>query len=119
LDDDDEFTEDHIERLLRLALDTQSELAYGALKQINQATGEEQRIFSSPPKFGGIGLQGALYLRLLSDIFHYDFHSYLLDEVADWTMIRRMMESGVTIASTGEYVGTLNMVPPGHPEKDY
>ena len=110
---------EHLEKLLKIALDTKAEFVYGALQQNNLVTGEKHLIYSSPPEFGKIGLQGSLYMKALDDIYKYDFHSYLLDEVADWTMIRRMMESGIKINTTKEVVGILNMIPPGTKQKDY
>jgi hypothetical protein len=119
IDDDDFFTDDHLEKLLKLALEKRCEFVYGAMNQHNQVTGEQKKIWSSPPFFGGVSINGALYLKSLDRIFKYDVHSYIVDEAADWVMLRRMMESGVRITSTSDVVGTLNMIPPGHASKDY
>jgi hypothetical protein len=119
LDDDDQFKEDHLEKLLDLALKTRCEFVYGAMNQHNQATGEDKKIWSSPAELGGVSLNGSMYLKQLDNIFKYEFRSYLFDEPADWNMVRRMMESGVRIGSTQDIVGTLNMIPPGHELKDY
>jgi hypothetical protein len=119
IDDDDLFEEDHLKKLLDLALSSKCEFVYGAMNQHNLVTGEVKKIWASPPQLGGISLNGSLYLKQLDNIFKYDFHSYLLNEPADWNMVRRMMESGVKIASIEEIVGTLNMIPPGDKSKDY
>jgi hypothetical protein len=39
--------------------------------------------------------------------FEYDLHSWVINEVADWTMCRRMLESGVRIGWVDQVVTTL------------
>jgi len=106
LDDDDEFTPDHIEKLLRLAQDNRAELAYGALHRIDVDTGEEQVIFSSPPAISQFSFQGSLYMTALS-FMSYDTQSWRMREPGDWNLIRRMTEAGVKFASTRDVVGTV------------
>jgi len=106
LDDDDAFTNDHVERLLQLALETRSELAYGALRQVNQVTKAELELWSYPPEHGKFGFQGALYLRLLN-FLEYDHNSWKVKEPGDWNLCRRMQEAGVRMTSTPEVVTTL------------
>jgi hypothetical protein len=119
IDDDDEFTPNHLQTLLDVALKTKSELVYGAMNQHNLVTGEDIRIWAAIPAYGQISLNGAMYLSQLDAIFKYDIHSYMLEQPADWTMVRRMMESGVRMSGIDEIVGVLNMIPPGHDKKDY
>ena len=114
IDDDDEFTPDHLERLLALAQSSQAELAYGALVQRNTVNGTEARIFSDPPQISQFSFQGALYLGLLRDIFQYDEQSWLVGEPGDWNLIRRMSAAGVRMAATPDVVAIMNQVPYTH-----
>lgn len=117
LDDDDSFSADHIEKLLNVAWAHDAELAYGALSQRNLVTGEERRIWSDPPEPGGFSFQGSIYLTALR-FFEYDMRSWLLDEPADWNLIRRMKEAGVAMACTPEVIGNVEMVPWTHKDAD-
>ncbi|TFC44951.1 glycosyltransferase family 2 protein [Cryobacterium sp. TmT2-59] len=114
LDDDDEFTPDHIEKLVSLARSQHAELAYGALVQKNLVTGDEVRIWSEPPMISQFSFQGALYLRQLADVFEYSIDAWLLDEPGDWNLIRRMTQAGVSMAATSDVVATMNMIPYTH-----
>ena len=118
LDNDDAFTPDHLERLIGLALGAGAELAYGALKQVNQVTGEELRIFSDPPAISEFSFQGAIYLRLLNEVFRYDESSWLVGEPGDWNLIRRMSAAGVRMVSTPDVVAIMNHVPYTHKPGD-
>jgi hypothetical protein len=109
LDDDDAFSPDHIEKLLGLARAEGAELAYGALIQRNLVTGAQSLIWSDPPRFGGISLQGVLYLTGLR-FMELDEESWLFDEAGDWHLIERMLAAGVTTANTRDVVGVLNTV---------
>ena len=119
LDDDDEFTPDHLEKLIDKAKATKSEMVYGAMIQKNLVTGKEKKLWSSPPRAGEFSFHNAIYMKLLNEIFKYDFKTWVMDEVNDWNMCRRMMESGVKISAIEDVVGTANMIPPGHEVKDY
>lgn len=110
LDDDDAFTPDHIEKLLELALRTKSEMAYGALIQKNMFTSDENRIWSFPPEYSWFSFQAAIYMKCL-DFFQYDQESWLVKEPGDWNLCRRMVSSGVKMASTADVVGVMNMTP--------
>ena len=110
LDDDDEFSPDHIEKLLAAAKKESAELSYGALIQKDLVEGTEVRIWSDPPSFDQFSFQGSLYLGLLK-FFRYDEGSWMLDEPADWNLIRRMKESGVRMTSIEDLIGTMNFVP--------
>lgn len=110
LDDDDEFTDDHIEKLVALAIGKRVELAYGALTQKHLKDGTEKRIWSSPPAISEFSFQGAIYLKML-DFFKYDESSWVVEEPGDWNLIRRMSAAGVRMACTEDVVATMNMVP--------
>ncbi|WP_104082400.1 glycosyltransferase family 2 protein [Cryobacterium sp. Y11] len=110
LDDDDEFTADHIEKLVILGNKNRAELSYGALIQRNLKEGGEKKIWSSPPAISEFSFQGAIYLRLLN-FFQYDQQSWLTEEPGDWNLIRRMSLAGVNMACTQDVVAIMNMVP--------
>jgi hypothetical protein len=93
LDDDDEFTSDHIEVLLAAARRERSEVAYGDILQLNDD--DSSTVLSSyPPQLGQFGFQAALYNASLR-FFTYNTKSWLLDEPGDWNLARRMLEAGV------------------------
>jgi hypothetical protein len=119
LDDDDEFTPDHLEVLLKQALSTKSEMVYGVMIQKNLVEDTSTRIFSTDLAEGNISLNGAMYMKLLNSIYQYDQKSWVMDEPGDWNMTRRMLESGVNISGVDHEVGILNMIPVGHEKKDY
>lgn len=110
LDDDDEFTPDHIEKLLSVALKNKSELVYGALEQDNLDDNSTRTIWSDPPVFEGFSFQGAMYMKLLN-FFQYDQQSWVVDEPGDWNLCRRMLLSGVYYSSTQDVIGRMNMIP--------
>lgn len=110
LDDDDEFTDDHLEKLIELALKTKSELVYGAIQRVNTKTNKKDVIWSDPPQFGNFSFQGAMYLRSLS-FFEYDQASWVVREPGDWNLCRRMLESGVRFASTNDIIAKMYYTP--------
>lgn len=114
LDDDDEFTPDHVEKLLSLARQRGVELAYGALVQRNIVNGDQNHIFSDPPAMSQFSFQGAIYLSRLTAAFRYDEQSWLVSEPGDWNLIRRMRAAGVTMAATPDVVAVMHHVPYTH-----
>jgi hypothetical protein len=110
LDDDDEFSPNHIENLLEVALDNRAEFAYGAILQRNTETGEKRKIYADIPKFGEFSFQSVLYMKALS-FFEYDQQSWVVGEPGDWNLCRRMLQSGVRVASTQDVVTTIHMTP--------
>lgn len=113
LDDDDEFTPDHIEKLVELALREKAELAYGALTQKNVVNGDSKRIWSFPPAISNFSFQGSIYLRALN-FFQYEPLAWTVNEPGDWNLIRRMSEAGVRMAATEDIVAVMNHVPYTH-----
>ena len=109
LDDDDEFTPDHIEKLVSIAQSSKRELVYGALIQRRLDSGQEVKIYSDPPALNNFSFQSAIYPRALS-FFQYDQQSWVVDEPGDWNLCRRMLLSGVTYSSTKDVVGFLNLL---------
>jgi glycosyltransferase involved in cell wall biosynthesis len=111
LDDDDEFTTDHLEKLVALARAERAELAYGAVTHRNTAIGVDSHLWSSPPSIGAYSFNGAIYLRSLHPWFRWDEGSWVVDEPADWNLARRMIAAGVRMATTEDSVAVLNVVP--------
>jgi len=109
LDDDDEFSDDHIEKLLSVALEQRAELAYGALLQKQLTHGVENIIWSSPPAISQFSFMGALYMKPLN-FFQYDQQSWMVGEPGDWNLIRRMSAAGVRMSAISDVVGTMYSV---------
>lgn len=95
LDDDDEFTPDHVEALLTVARAGDFELAYGKLEAVLEDA-PPTTLGVYPPEHGQFGFQAAVHLAALRD-FTLDLRSWLLDEPGDWNLCRRMLEAGVRI----------------------
>jgi len=93
LDQDDEWSEDHLEALLSAALATEAEVAYG-VSRVVLGDGTETYFGSWPPQLGDFGFQTAIYHAGLAT-FLYDANSHLVGEPADWNLARRMLEAGV------------------------
>jgi len=103
LDDDDEFTEDHIEVLLNWALKYDYEFVYGITKMIWEENRVEL-IGSYPLARSGIAHLSVLYDAKLS-FFRYDTEAWKYAEAADWNLWRRMKEAGVRIGFLDQLVG--------------
>jgi len=103
IDDDDEWTDDHLEVLLGRAQATRAELVYGVLRAFVADLGETW-FGAWPPELGDFGFQAAIYHAGLSD-FAYDANAYLVGEPADWNVARRMLEAGVRFDFVDQVVG--------------
>jgi O-antigen/teichoic acid export membrane protein len=93
LDDDDEFTEDHIETLLEACRTRRLEFAYGIAEMEHQA-GDWSQVGSWPLTRGGIIHASVLYSSRLR-FFRHNLDAWRIDEPADWNMWRRMRNAGV------------------------
>ncbi len=113
LDEDDEFTPDHVETLLDVARAEHAELAYGALVSRNLVAGRERTLWSPAPELGQFSFQAAIYHSALA-CFRYEPLAWTLHEPGDWNLVRRMGLAGVRMASTEQVVGTLHVVPLKH-----
>jgi hypothetical protein len=111
LDDDDEFSPDHVETLLSLARAERAELVYGALDRLDVVDGKRDRIYSYPPMRGGFSFVGAMYHSGLR-FFEYDEESWRVGEPGDWNLARRMLATGVRVASTAAIVGKVYRIAP-------
>ena len=103
LDDDDEFSENHIEVLLNYALENNYEMVYGIV-EMEKESGKWGKVGSYPLQCNRISRMSALYSSKLK-FFGYDIDSWKYGEPADWNMWRRMKESGVRIGFVDKVVG--------------
>lgn len=111
LDDDDEFTPDHVEALVRRARAESFEMVYGRMRVLSATPGEEKELGVHPPQLGEFGFQAAIYLSSLR-FFEHDAAAWVLNEPSDWNMCRRMLASGVRIGYLPQVVTTLHPAGP-------
>jgi glycosyltransferase involved in cell wall biosynthesis len=117
LDQDDEWTSDHLEVLLGVARRTGAEVVYGAARVVLED--EEETWFGSwPPSQGEFGFQAAIYHAGLAD-FTYDVNAHLWGEPADWNLARRMLEAGVSFEFIERIVASYWPTPGQEPEWGY
>ena len=102
LDDDDEFSEDHIEALLNYAREHGHEMVYGKVMFENRPN-EWIELGSYPLAFGKLCHISVMYSSRLK--FKYSVDSWKYGEPADWNMWRRMREAGVRIGFVSRVVG--------------
>lgn len=95
LDDDDEFTPDHIEVLLNFALENDYEFVYG-VTEMEISPDRWIKVGSYPLQHAKICHSAVMYHSILK-FFRYDINSWKYYEPADWNMWRRMKEAGVRI----------------------
>lgn len=94
IDQDDEWSQDHLEVLLEWARTSGAEVVYG-VAEVLLDDGSETYFGAWPPAEGDFGWQAGIYNAALSPFFLYDVNSHLLGEPADWNLARRMLEAGV------------------------
>jgi len=103
LDDDDEFSENHLEILLNCALKNNYEMVYGIVK-MEIEPGKWENLGLYPLKYGGICHLSALYHSKLK-FFKYDINAWKYGEPDDWNIWRRMKDAGVKIGFIDKVVG--------------
>lgn len=103
LDDDDAFSEDHIETLLKYALENDYEMVYGKV-EMEVEPDKWEDLGSYPLQCDKISRMAALYSSKLKFI-KYDLNCWKCKEPADWNMWRRMKEAGVKIGFINRIVG--------------
>jgi glycosyltransferase involved in cell wall biosynthesis len=103
LDDDDEFSEDHLEVLLNHALEHDYEMVYGII-QMETENGKWINVGSYPLKYERICHLSVLYHKELK-FFKYDINAWQSGKAADWHLWRRMKEAGVRIGFLNRVVG--------------
>jgi len=109
LDDDDEFTEDHVESLLNFALQCDYEMVYGKVMRERKAGGaESNEVGAFPLREGEISKISTLYQSKLR-FFKYDIDAWKFYEPADWNLWRRMKEAGVRIGFLDKVVAIQHL----------
>lgn len=93
LDQDDEWTDDHLQVLLAAAAGSGAEVVYG-VGRVHVAGAGETYFGAWPPALADFGFQTAIYHGGLAALL-YDVNSHLVGEPADWNLARRMLEGGV------------------------
>lgn len=102
LDDHDEFTPDHVEILLRAAIEHRLEFVYGRTL-MEFAEGRWGILGSWPPAHGAFSDGSVLYSAHLR-FMRYEPESWREEEPADWNLWRRMLAAGVRMGSIDEVV---------------
>jgi O-antigen/teichoic acid export membrane protein len=95
LDDDDEFTPDHVEALLDACRTRDLELAYG-IAESEVEPGVWEAVGSAPLRHGHIIHAAVMFRRAIGFIRH-DIESWRLYEPGDWNVWHRMRDAGVKI----------------------
>ncbi len=103
LDDDDEFSEDHLEVLLDYALEHDYEMVYG-ITEMEIEPGKWVNVGSYPLKCGRICRLSVLYHSKLK-LFEGHTDNWKYEEPGDWNLWRRMKEAGVRIGFLDKVVG--------------
>jgi glycosyltransferase involved in cell wall biosynthesis len=103
LDDDDEFSKDHLEVLLNCAFKTGCDLVYGAAL-MEKTQGKWERIGSYPLTNGSICHLSAMYSSTLK-FFKYDINAWKYLEPNDANLWRRMQEAGVSTGFIDRIIG--------------
>lgn len=114
LDQDDEWSPDHLEVLLEGARRSGAEVVFGAARVVLDE-GEDTFFGSWPPRLGDFGFQAAIYHAGLAD-FCYDVNAHLVGEPADWNLARRMLEAGVNFDFVEHLVASYYPTPGQEPE---
>jgi glycosyltransferase involved in cell wall biosynthesis len=101
LDDDDEFTPNHIEILLQRAL-TGYDFVYGNILAI-KPNGEQAVIGKYPPEYGNISTQSYLISSKYKNI-KFNTDPTATWEPEDWNFCRRVIEAGARVSYIDEVV---------------
>jgi cellulose synthase/poly-beta-1,6-N-acetylglucosamine synthase-like glycosyltransferase len=103
LDDDDEFSPDHIETLLNLALKENIELVYGIMER-ETPLGDWELVGS--PSFGIASnvRPAVLYIKYLK-FFKWDINAWKLGEPGDGNIWKRMRLAGVKTVFISKVIG--------------
>jgi glycosyltransferase involved in cell wall biosynthesis len=95
LDDDDEFTSDHIEALLDACRSRDLELAFG-VAEVETEPGQWEHVGGPTLQLGTVVHAAVLFWRHLGIIRH-DLDAWRLDEPGDWNVWRRMVAAGARV----------------------
>ncbi|HUP99641.1 MAG TPA: glycosyltransferase family A protein [Aeromicrobium sp.] len=95
LDDDDEFTEDHVAVLLEDARRRRLEMVY-SVADLQRPSGVWEKVGEEPLRAGGIS-HGTVLYSLGLRFFSYSMTCHYIPEPNDWNLWRRMRDAGVRI----------------------
>lgn len=111
LDDDDELMPEHVDVLLRFAIENDLEMAYGRVLAVME-DGERIELGSFPPELGKMTHSGVLLSSRLR-FFSYDRNTWKYLEPGDWSLWRRMKEVGVRMGFLDRVLGVIYPAGPG------
>ena len=103
LDDDDEFSPNHLEELLSYAIQHECEMVYG-VTEMETSPGVWKRIGTYPLELGKICHMSVIFDARLK-FFQYKTDCWRYLEPNDWNLWRRMEEAGVKIGFADKVVG--------------
>ncbi len=103
LDDDDEFTPNHIELLLSACLTRRLEFAYGIV-DMELPSGVWQPVGAYPPEYGSICNMSVMFGAHIR-FFRYDINAWRLDLPGDWHLWNRMRRVGVRMGFVPTIIG--------------
>jgi glycosyltransferase involved in cell wall biosynthesis len=103
LDDDDEFSSDHLEVLLAACLTSRREFVYGVM-MMEVDPGIWRPVGSYPPACGQI-CNAAVFYGAHLRFFQYDLEAWRLEEPNDWNLWKRMWGAGVRMGFVDRVVG--------------
>ncbi|MBU6428360.1 MAG: glycosyltransferase [Cyanobacteria bacterium REEB65] len=103
LDDDDEFTPDHLEVLLNEARDRKLELVYGKMACEN-LDGTWKELGSAPLGPGRLSHSAMFYSKRLLTL-RYDFYCWVKEEVSDANLIHQILAIGAQTGFVDRIVG--------------
>lgn len=103
LDDDDEFSDDHLAVLLAHARAHRLEMVYGTMAA-ERPDGSWGEVGRAPLAFGQVCHAAVLYSARLN-FLRYDLFAWIYDEPGDWNLWRRMRASGARIGFLARCVG--------------
>lgn len=104
LDDDDEYTDDHISALLSLARERRAEWVHGKVLFVDENGGPSEVVGDPRPALGRISRISSLYLGALKT-FRYNAACWRYYYPADWDLWERFLDMGVTHAHLDMVVG--------------
>ncbi len=103
LDDDDEFTPDHLEALLGAARQAEVEMLYGQMEVMESDAWVPRG--SAPLAKGHICHGAVMYSAARLGGFRYDPYAWLEDDPGDWNLWKRMAAIGARIGFLPQKVG--------------
>lgn len=109
LDHDDEWSDDHLERLLMRARTERVEFVHGRAMVLDHGEGSTHVAGSHPPRHGDF-FQGTSLQHGALAAFEWDMNCRFAGEPADWNRTRRLLDAGVTFAFVDEVLMTYHHV---------